>query len=67
MNALSNLYHTIEAKPKTAFGITFLFLIAYQLISAFIGSSYVTPGFIWFFTITYFKIRNAWNTTLCIT
>ena len=45
MNALSNLYHTIEAKPKTAFGITFLFLIAYQLISAFIGFELCDSGF----------------------
>ncbi len=45
MKTLSQLYHLIENNPGKAFGITCLFLIAYQLISVFWGFELCDSGF----------------------
>lgn len=45
MKAATRLYHLIEQNPQKAFGFTCLFLIAYQLISAFIGFELCDSGF----------------------
>ncbi|WP_196039280.1 glycosyltransferase family 39 protein, partial [Bacteroides nordii] len=45
MKTLSQLYHLIENNPGKAFGITCLFLIAYQLISVFLGFELCDSGF----------------------
>lgn len=55
MNAFTHLYHLIEKNPGKAFGFTFLFLIAYQLISVFIGFDLCDSGFYMTFYDNIFK------------
>ncbi|WP_455587571.1 glycosyltransferase family 39 protein [Bacteroides sp.] len=45
MKPFLQLYHIIEDNSKIAFGLTFFFLIAYQLIPVFIGFEVCDSGF----------------------
>lgn len=55
MKIFSQLYHLIENNPGKAFGLTCLFLIAYQLISVFWGFELCDSGFYMTFYDNIFK------------
>ena len=55
MKIFSQLYHLIENNPGKAFGLTCLFLIAYQLITVFWGFELCDSGFYMTFYDNIFK------------
>lgn len=55
MKTLSYLYRLIEGNPRTAFGLTCLFLTVYQLISVFGGFELCDSGFYMTFYDNIFK------------